>query len=212
MARVSSTARTRRARSAGAAPRSTKAPPPARPEIELEGWGNYPRARCKVTRPEEIDAVVSRLDPEGTLARGLGRAYGDAALNRGHTVIDCTRLNRILDFDDNLGVVTCEAGVSLGDLIATFTPRGWFPMITPGTKIVTVGGCIANDVHGKAHHKDGCFNTCVESFTILLADGSVRRASRNENSDLSLPATAPVERKERDDDSLPARLPRRQRA
>lgn len=151
---------------------------------ELAGWGNYPRALCKVARPENLREVPGCVDPHGTLARGLGRSYGDAALNRGGQVVDFTRLTRILSFNERTGVLTCEAGVSLADIISTFAPRGWFPLITPGTKLVTVGGCIANDVHGKAHHKDGCFSACVESFTILLAGGTVATASREENPDL----------------------------
>ena len=69
--------------------------------------------------------------------------------------------------------MTCEAGVSLERIIHDFAPRGWFPMITPGTKFVTVGGCIANDVHGKAHHAQGCFSACVDAMTVLLASGEV---------------------------------------
>jgi FAD/FMN-containing dehydrogenase len=80
--------------------------------------------------------------------------------------------------------LSCEAGVTLEQIIRDFTPGGWFPMITPGTKFVTVGGCIANDVHGKAHHAQGCFSACVEAMTVLLASGEVVRASREENADL----------------------------
>jgi decaprenylphospho-beta-D-ribofuranose 2-oxidase len=74
--------------------------------------------------------------------------------------------------------------VSLERIIADFAPRGWFPMITPGTKFVTVGGCIANDIHGKAHHAQGSFSVCVDAITVLLASGQVVRASRSENADL----------------------------
>ena len=73
-----------------------------------------------------------------------------------------TNMDRYLGFDELTGTLACEAGVSLESIIRTFSPRGWFPMITPGTKFVTVGGCIANDVHGKAHHAQGCFINCVE--------------------------------------------------
>ncbi|MCA9614047.1 MAG: FAD-binding oxidoreductase, partial [Myxococcales bacterium] len=73
---------------------------------------------------------------------------------------------------------------SVAELLRVFAPQGWFPGVTPGTKYVTVGGCIANDVHGKAHHVDGCFSTCVDEMQVLLASGEVVRASRDENADL----------------------------
>jgi FAD/FMN-containing dehydrogenase len=99
-------------------------------------------------------------------------------------VLQCTQLDRYLAFDASTGTLTCEAGVSLEQLISDFAPRGFFPAITPGTKFVTVGGCIANDVHGKAHHAQGTFVTCVESMRVLVADGRVVSCSRTENADL----------------------------
>jgi decaprenylphospho-beta-D-ribofuranose 2-oxidase len=151
---------------------------------ELAGWGNYPRALCDVSAPAYPDDVAAHIDKGGTLARGMGRSYGDACYNDQGRTLDIRGLNRFHAFDADTGALTCEAGVTLGQIIEQFAPRGWFPMITPGTKLVTVGGCIGNDVHGKAHHADGCFSKCVESFTILLADGRVLTCSREENDDL----------------------------
>jgi decaprenylphospho-beta-D-ribofuranose 2-oxidase len=150
----------------------------------LSGWGNYPRIDCDVRRPGAPGEISRWLDPAGVIARGLGRSYGDQAISDRGVVLDLTGLDRYLDFDEETGLLTCEAGVSLRQIIDDFAPRGFFPLVTPGTKFVTVGGCIANDVHGKAHHVDGCFSSCVESFTALLADGSVVRASREDKSDL----------------------------
>jgi decaprenylphospho-beta-D-ribofuranose 2-oxidase len=99
-------------------------------------------------------------------------------------VIGTTRMDRFLAFDAVTGTLVCEAGTSLESIIGSFAPRGWFPMITPGTKFVTVAGCIANDIHGKAHHAQGCFSSCVESMSVLLATGEVVAASRTENADL----------------------------
>jgi len=152
-------------------------------EAELSGWGKYPVARCRVHVPETVEQLRASLVP-GTIARGLGRSYGDPAINEGGTVVDCTGLDRYLAFDEATGTLTCEAGTSLKQIIEDFAPRGFFPAITPGTKFVTVGGCIANDVHGKAHHVDGCFSSCVDSMTVLLGSGEVVRASRDENADL----------------------------
>ena len=147
----------------------------------LAGWGNYPRVECEVSRPEtakDVRKVVAEVGSAGSIARGLGRSYGDPAVNEGGSVLELTALDRYLGFDEATGTLTCEAGVSLGQIIADFAPRGWFPAVTPGTKFVTVGGCIANDVHGKAHHVDGCFSSCVESFRMLLASGEVVDCSR----------------------------------
>jgi len=150
----------------------------------LAGWGKYPRAVCEVSRPEtakEVRDSVAEAGAAGSIARGLGRSYGDPAVNEGGRVLELTKLDRYLGFDEATGTLTCEAGVSLGQIIADFAPRGWFPAVTPGTKFVTVGGCIANDVHGKAHHVDGCFSSCVESFRMLLASGEVAECSRETN-------------------------------
>jgi FAD/FMN-containing dehydrogenase len=150
----------------------------------LSGWGLNLRADCFLREPEAPEQLVDWLDRRGTIARGLGRSYGDAALNAGGQVLGTRRLDRYLSFDAASGALNCEAGVSLAQIIRDFAPRGWFPMITPGTKFVTVGGCIANDVHGKAHHAQGSFSNSVDSLTVLLASGEVVRASRDEHADL----------------------------
>lgn len=151
---------------------------------ELEGWGRHPRVRCDEVLPGSEAEIVPGIDRKGTIARGLGRSYGDAATNAGKRVLTLTGLGGYRSFDEQTGVLDCAAGVSLGAVIRDFAPRGWFPMITPGTKHVTIGGCIANDVHGKAHHSQGSFEKSVESFRILLADGSVVDASRHERPEL----------------------------
>jgi FAD/FMN-containing dehydrogenase len=150
----------------------------------LAGWGNNLRADCQLAEPELPGEATAWLDRAGTVARGLGRSYGDAALNGGGQVLGLRKLDRYLAFDEATGTLTCEAGVSLEAIIRDFAPRGWFPMVTPGTKFVTVGGCIANDVHGKAHHVQGCFSASVDALAVLLASGAVVEATRETNSDL----------------------------
>lgn len=150
----------------------------------LTGWGANLRVPCYLTQPSSLADVAPALDSSGTIARGLGRSYGDCAVNADRQVLSTLSLDRFRAFDPLAGILTCEAGVSLESIIATFAPRGWFPMITPGTKFVTVAGCIANDIHGKAHHVQGCFLNCVQSFTILVASGELLTASRTENPDL----------------------------
>ena len=151
---------------------------------ELTGWGANHRAACDLREPETERAVRLAIDSRGAIARGVGRSYGDQAVNDWGRVIGMSRLDRYLSFDEASGSLTCEAGVTLAQIIADFAPRGFFPFITPGTKYVTVGGCIANDVHGKAHHVQGCFSSAVESMRVLLATGQVVTASREERPDL----------------------------
>ncbi|HEX9509801.1 MAG TPA: FAD-binding oxidoreductase [Puia sp.] len=153
-------------------------------EEKLSGWGNYPIGESRVITPRNQDEMIGILKEGNVLARGLGRSYGDQALNDHHCIAVCTKLNHFLSWDSEQGILGCEAGVSLDEIISVFAPKGWFPVICPGTKFVTVGGAIANDIHGKAHHIDGSFINCVLSFTILLADGRILRASRMENADL----------------------------
>src|SRR5262245_20059828 len=110
--------------------------------MELCGWGNYPRQICTVWIPEqrrELMQVVANRARPSLIARGLGRAYGDSALNRDADVVLQTSFNRLLSFDESSGILECEAGVSLAEIIDVFLPRGWFIPTTPGTKFVTVG-------------------------------------------------------------------------
>jgi len=157
---------------------------PSSQRIALTGWGANYRAECFVVEPPFTSDVAACIDTGGAISRGLGRSYGDCAINSGRQVVSMRAMSRMLHFDNQTGTLTCEAGTSLESIIETFAPQGWFPMITPGTKFVTVGGCIANDIHGKAHHAQGCFSNCVDSMTVLLASGEIVTASRTQNDDL----------------------------
>ena len=154
---------------------------------EMVGWGRLPRAECHEYRPESRAGVrellLGKAQPS-MIPRGLGRSYGDAALNPNGGVLTLSRLDRLIAFDAESGLLECEGGVSLGTLLEVFVPRGWFPPVTPGTRHVTVGGAIANDVHGKNHHCDGSFGAHVRSFMLLTPDGTERRCSREENAEL----------------------------
>jgi FAD/FMN-containing dehydrogenase len=90
----------------------------------------------------------------------------------------------MLAFDEQTGILSCEAGVAIKEILEVFVPRGWFPAVTPGTKFVTVGGAVAFDVHGKNHHQDGSFSRYVHSLKLILASGEIVRCSRHQNSDL----------------------------
>ena len=148
---------------------------------EIAGWGRYPRRSCQLHRPEQIGHAAELIgdgSSQSYLGRGLGRAYGDAALNSVGAVVLSERLDRLLDFDSATGLLRCEAGVSLSDILETFLPRGWFLPVTPGTRFATVGGCVACDVHGKNHHIDGSLSHHIKSMVLLTADGRLRTCSR----------------------------------
>lgn len=147
----------------------------------LSGWGGYPRARCRVHRPERDDLLPALA---GLLPRGLGRAYGDAALDPVDGVVSTERLDRLLAFDPATGLLEAEAGASLGRIGSTFLDRGWFLPVTPGTKFVTLGGAVAGDVHGKNHHVDGSFSRHVAYLDLVCPTGERIRCSEQERPDL----------------------------
>ncbi|UFS57887.1 FAD-binding oxidoreductase [Subtercola endophyticus] len=117
------------------------------------------------------------------VARGMERSYGDVALNRGGTLWDARGLNRFLGFDAETGILTCEPGVLLRDIQATFSRQGWMLAVTPGTSVVTVAGAVANDVHGKNHSTRGTFADHVVSLTLVRTDGTVIVCGPSENRD-----------------------------
>ena len=127
----------------------------------LTSWGKHSVVNATPTSPRDMDAAVAHLERTGrTIPRGLGRSYGDSALNEGD-VTSCLRLNHMESFDPETGVLVAEAGVSLAEILDAFLPRGWFLPVTPGTKFVTLGGAVASDVHGKDHHAAGTFSRHV---------------------------------------------------
>ncbi|AJF66901.1 FAD-binding oxidoreductase [Streptomyces vietnamensis] len=143
----------------------------------ITGWGRTAPTLARVQRPRghaEVAEALRACGPRGAVARGLGRAYGDAAQNAGGTVLDMTGLDRILAVDTTAGLVACEAGVSLHRLMEALLPFGWFVPVTPGTRYVTVGGAIGADIHGKNHHVSGSFGRHVTALELLTADGEIR--------------------------------------
>ena len=142
----------------------------------ISGWGRFPRADCAVVTARGAADVAAAVARAPLIARGNGRAYGDAAMNAGQTLA-MTAMDRMLAFKD--GVLVAEAGVLLADILHTFLPRGWFPMVTPGTKLVSLGGAIAADVHGKNHHRDGSFAACVDWLDLVGPDGAETRVDRD---------------------------------
>jgi decaprenylphospho-beta-D-ribofuranose 2-oxidase len=130
------------------------------------------------------ELVLGGASPRGVLPRGLGRSYGDAALNAGGVVLDMTAWSGITAFDPDSGLLAARAGTSLHAIIEAVLPHGWFLPVTPGTRYVTLGGAVACDVHGKNHHVDGSFSQHVESFTLRTPDGAERQVTRDRDEDV----------------------------
>ena len=151
--------------------------------MKLTGWGLFPSADCCVTQPRDMTQIRKALEQGPLIARGNGRSYGDSAMNSNHT-LDMRRLNRLLSFDPTSGQLIAEAGTTLAEIIDIFLPRGFFPLITPGTRFVTLGGMVAADVHGKNHHKVGPMRNCIDWLDVMLSDGNIIRCSSTENADL----------------------------
>lgn len=147
----------------------------------VESWGRYPRTSQRVVRLGWRNEPLPSLPGQTVLPYGLGRSYGDSCLNDGNAVLAVRTLNHFLGFDAASGLLQCEAGVSLDEILRLAVPRGWFLPTTPGTKFVTVGGAIANDVHGKNHHRTGTFGGQVTRFELLRSDGRRLLCSPSEN-------------------------------
>ena len=161
-----------------AAPAATR--PTGWKQVSLQGWGRSSLSPCLAARPERLRELHAALDaPEGRtlIAHGGGRSYGDAALNTDGAVVVTGRLDRILGFDPATGELVAEPGVTFADLLEVFLPRGFIAPVSPGTSHVTLGGALANDVHGKNHHHAGSFGEHVLWFDLLLPDGRMQRVS-----------------------------------
>jgi decaprenylphospho-beta-D-ribofuranose 2-oxidase len=157
---------------------------------ELSGWGNTAPSVAsmvdvsgsELTRVGVLDELGSV--PRGVIVRGLGRSYGDPAQNGGGTVLRLTGDEQPIVLDTEAGTLTAGAGTSLDTVLREIVPQGWFVPVTPGTRFVTVGGCIASDVHGKGHHADRSFGSHVVAMTMLLADGTIHRITPDTHADL----------------------------
>lgn len=151
--------------------------------MSLHSWGNYPRIDNTVfDYTDEQDLHHIMQEHRNIIPYGNGRSYGDSALNT--NIIHTIRHKYFLSFDENNGILHCEAGVLLSEILDVFLPRGWFLSATPGTKLITVGGAIAADVHGKNHHVAGSFGDSVLSFRLAMPDGRTLTCSPTENREL----------------------------
>ncbi|MAJ58869.1 MAG: hypothetical protein CBC48_02235 [bacterium TMED88] len=153
----------------------------------LAGWGLAPKQSCVVFRPEreeQIRKIIAEAPTPTVLSRGMGRSYGDAALNQDGGIILHERFDHFLDLDKDTGILTCEAGLTLSEIIDLVVPHGFFLPVTPGTQFVSIGGAIAADVHGKNHHLDGTISGQLIDFRLITGDAQIHNCSRSENADL----------------------------
>ena len=151
--------------------------------MQISGWGRFPTIEAKVISPVDLNAWKNSLRNEGELIpRGLGRSYGDSA--NATLVLQSDYLDHYIDFDIEQGILRCEAGLSLHEILDCIIPKGWFLPVTPGSGYVTIGGAVASDVHGKNHHISGTFGDHVLSIDLLLGSGEVLRVSRSQYSEL----------------------------
>jgi len=151
--------------------------------MNLYSWGQFPKLAHRAftfINPNHLKQQVSQLS--SMIARGNGRSYGDSALNC--NIMQVRSHHYFLDFNQKTGLLHIQAGILLAEIIETFVPRGWFLKVTPGTKLITVGGAIASDVHGKNHHISGCFSESLVMFNLMLPSGEIVCCSSQENSDL----------------------------
>jgi decaprenylphospho-beta-D-ribofuranose 2-oxidase len=157
-------------------------------DLLLTGWGRTTPTRSHVSAPTDVETVRRLLGaadpPRGLLARGLGRAYGDAAQNAGGDILDMTGLAGVHAVDVDAATVTVDAGLSLDALLRHVVPLGLFVTVSPGTRYVTVGGALACDIHGKNHHSEGSFARSVLSFDLLTPDGEIRTVTPQDDGDV----------------------------
>ena len=146
----------------------------------VTNWGNFPVVEKEMKSEDSAVKIQQYVrNHHDIIARGNGRCYGDAALSE--NIFSTKRLNKFISFDRLNGVIDCEAGVLLSDVLEVIVPQGYFLFVTPGTKFITVGGAIASDVHGKNHHAEGCFSEYVIEFSLMNEKGEILRCSRIEN-------------------------------
>jgi FAD/FMN-containing dehydrogenase len=153
---------------------------------EFLSWGRYPRPthQAALSLRSLSEPLPHHPGSKTVLPYGLGRSYGDSCLNDGGYVIPVAAFDHFISFDPTSGILRAEAGTSLAAILETFVPRGWFLPVSPGTKFVTLGGAIANDIHGKNHHVAGTFGRHVRRFELLRSTGERIVCSPTERPDL----------------------------
>ena len=134
---------------------------------KIKSWGKYYSGNFTLYKPKTIKEIQEIIFKNSQLIISGGlRSYGDSAIN--DVVVNSKNFNKIINFNNENGILRVEAGATLNEVVKFLIPKGWFLKTTPGTKFTTIGGCIASDIHGKEHHKDGCFSENLLSFKLLV--------------------------------------------
>lgn len=150
----------------------------------VENFSRNPKTKSRVKHIRwNCESLPSMREGDTLIPLGLGSSFGDVCLNDGGTVLVTRDMNRLLDFNRDSGVIRCEAGMTLDEILQFVVPQGWFLPTTPGTRFVTLGGAVANDVHGKNHHRAGTFGCHVTRLELLRSDGRRLVCSPAENKD-----------------------------
>ena len=143
----------------------------------------FPKIEAEVYEGNSYAKMAAQIeDTTVVISRGNGRCYGDSALQK--NIISTLKLNKFLAFDELSGILKCESGVLLSDILEVIVPKGFFLPVTPGTKFITLGGAIASNIHGKNHHKEGAISLYIQSFEILIDNGEVISCSKNQHAEM----------------------------
>ncbi|MBM7419031.1 MULTISPECIES: FAD-binding oxidoreductase [Chryseobacterium] len=149
---------------------------------KVTNWGNFPIVEKEMKSEDSFRKIKEFVQNHNeVIARGNGRCYGDASL--GESIFSTKKLNKFISFDRLNGIIECESGVLLSDVLEISVPQGYFLYVTPGTKFISIGGAIASDVHGKNHHSEGCFSEYVIDFKLMTENGDIIICSKEENSE-----------------------------
>jgi decaprenylphospho-beta-D-ribofuranose 2-oxidase len=153
--------------------------------MNISGWGNNNIINSEIVYPEndeEIIKIIKSLNNDSIITRGLGRSYGDMSLNR--NALSLKKYEKYYNLDQETGILECSANVSISEILEKIITKGWFLNVSPGSKFVTIGGAIANDVHGKNHHKDGSFSDYIVELKLIVPDGTIKVCSKITDSQL----------------------------
>jgi hypothetical protein len=151
---------------------------------KVTNWGKYPVVETDMVASSDFSRIRKIIDESHTIiARGNGHSYGDNSLNK-ERIFSTLKLNKFISFDKQNGIFECESGVLLADILDVIVPEGFFLPVTPGTKLITVGGAIGANVHWKNNHSEGCFGNYILSFSIMVETGDIKICSPSENSEL----------------------------
>lgn len=151
----------------------------------IHGWGRFPKIEAQLSEPADLDGLRNLLEDdslEACIARGSGLSYGDSAL--AGSIVSSLGLRRVCALDSVDGVLRCSAGLNLREILREVVPEGWILPVLPGAALVSVGGAVAADIHGKNHHRHGSFCEHVRELTLMLADGEVLRCGPERNPEL----------------------------